>query len=98
MIADIALTPAEELFVEVLIARHRLGEGWWVFSTSQRRTANSLERKGLVILHSPHVERTFRAELSELGKSLYMSKPYVSPAQLMTPQEALKLIERSLFK
>jgi hypothetical protein len=74
------LTPTEELMMEVLIARHRLGEPWWTFSGTPgiRRAANSLQDKGLVGLMSPQVERTFRADLTAEGLAL-LDDDYIAP-------------------
>jgi len=76
-------TPTEELILEVLTARTRLGETFWTFSSRPGITgaAKVLERKGLVFLMSGQVERTFRAGLTERGKEEMLFKDYVPPIE-----------------
>lgn len=60
------LTPAEELLIELLVARHR-------------PTIRRLEAKGLVHTEAavtPHIE----GSLTDLGRELFMSFPYNPPA------------------
>lgn len=69
------LTPAEDLLMDVLIARTRLGEPWWTFEYRQRPTLNRLEAKGLIWTEAaptPHIE----AHLTPLAKDLYLSNSY----------------------
>lgn len=91
------LTPTEELLMEVLAARTRLGECFWTFSTRSAITkaAKNLEAKGLVFLMGGQTENTFRAGLTDTGKAETMSKTYVSPAEkrwMKTNPEQLKKI------
>ena len=70
------LTPAEDLLMEVLIARTRLGEPWWTFEYRQRPTLNRLVAKGLITIEAavtPHLE----AHLTPLARDIYLSYPYV---------------------
>jgi len=74
------LTPTEELLLEVLIARARLGEAWWTFDYRHRKTLNSLEAKGLIWTESaptPHIE----GHLTDKAREEFLSRPY-------TPQGA----------
>ncbi|UAW08302.1 helix-turn-helix DNA binding domain protein [Gordonia phage Whitney] len=75
------LTPTEELFMEVLSARIRLGEPWWTFESNgtNRVAAKNLEAKGLVSTMSGQVERTFRADLTEQAKAEWLDDAYTSP-------------------
>lgn len=75
------LTPTEELMMEVLAARTRMGECWWTFVSRPaiRRAANSLGKLGYVIEHSPQVERTLRLELTEKGRKRMMAPNYTDP-------------------
>jgi hypothetical protein len=73
---DDALTPTEDLLIEVLIARHRLGEPFWPFERCHRKTLERLEAKGLVSFQgavTPHL----RAELTAAGRERFMSRPYM---------------------
>ncbi len=77
-----ALTPTEELILDVLGARTRLGHLIWTFGSNgtATRAARSLERQGLIVYMNGVVEKTFRAYLSEEGKALAMDDPnYVPP-------------------
>lgn len=76
---EIILTRTEDLFLEALIARHRCGEQVWTFEGRHRKTAKSLEEKGLIGWKSGIVERTILAWLSEEGRVHYMSGTYVPP-------------------
>lgn len=58
-----ALTPTEDLILEVLMARHRLGESSWPFSSKLLKSANRMEAAGLITIWSGPVEKTFAASL-----------------------------------
>lgn len=78
-VAEIALTPTEDLVVEVLVARHRLGESHWTFDARHKRAIESLDSKGLVVPMSGTIERTVRAYLTIEGVTRYVSPRYVPP-------------------
>lgn len=75
------LTPTEDLLIEVLAARFRLGERLWTFDTSTRKAALKLESKGLINLMHGIVEKTYRASLTEAGKALVIDASYSSPLE-----------------
>jgi len=52
------MTPTEELILEVLTARIRLGETCWTFDSKFTRQARALEGLGLVTWKSGIVEKT----------------------------------------
>lgn len=74
------LTPTEDLLMDVLAARYRLGENLWTFDSRTRKAAESLEAKGLVNTMHGIVEKTYRASLTEAGKELFLSATYSAPA------------------
>lgn len=75
------LTPSEDLMMEVLAARYRLGEQIWTFLNYTKPTARKLEARGLVSIYSGQVEYTYRVGLSAEGiKAWHLDRPYVSPA------------------
>jgi len=76
---EVALTPTEELILDVLAARFRTGESVWTFGSRTHAAAASLERKGLVALMAGQVERTYRASLTITGQKLCTSDTYSSP-------------------
>ena len=94
------LTPTEELMMEVLIARHRLGEPWWTFSSRPAivKAARSLQDQGLVSLLSSQVQKTFRVELTQ--EYIKGMSEYLSPAEkrwLNADTEKVKERLREIF-
>lgn len=78
--SDDDLTPTQDLVLEVLIARHRLGEQLWTFDSRLRRTVDQLAEFGLVIPMSGITERTVRATLTEEAKERWITgSSYVPP-------------------
>jgi len=73
------MTPTQELAMEVLVARKRLGEGVWTFKSYHERTLRELETKGLVYVMHGIVQGTLRAGLTDEGARLFMSSDYVPP-------------------
>lgn len=75
------LTPYQELLVEVLIARHRLGHHTWTMARNAQTTKalKNLEQHGLVNWKPGVVENTYLARLTETGKTAYMTNPYTAP-------------------
>lgn len=60
-------TPTQELILEVLTARHRLGETLWTFSTQDGAALRALETAGLIWTMNGIVEHTIRASLTVDG-------------------------------
>ena len=73
------LAPTQDLIMEVLAARHRLGERMWPFSTRVRPALEALARAGLIGYKSGVVERTCNAWLTEAGKREFVRADYVAP-------------------
>lgn len=73
------MTPSEELMLEVLAARYRLGEVCWTFGSNHSRTAKRLETAGLVFWKFGIVEKTIRVWLTEDGKKAAMDPAYKRP-------------------
>lgn len=111
IMAEEEKTPTEELFMEVLAARTRLGEHYWTFSNRPAivKASKSLEGKGLVFLMNGAVERSFRAGLTEKGKDDVIDDEYTPPIQhgysrcAMTAEEiaavakTIELLERDAW-
>lgn len=74
------LPPTQVLVLEVLAARHRLGERLWTFPSHLQRQISALDRLGLVWQASGVVEHTVRASLTDAGVEKMLHGPYVSPA------------------
>jgi hypothetical protein len=81
-----SLTPTEDLFMEVLAARHRCGENVWTFEDRHTRTAKTLAAKGLIGWKSGIVEKTILAWFTEAGRTEWLSADYVPP--ILRPVDA----------
>lgn len=57
-------TPTEELIVDVLVARYRLGDTLWHFDSRNKPALRRLDAKHIIIMDSGAVENTVRAALS----------------------------------
>lgn len=75
------LTPTQDLIMEVLAARHRLGERMWPFDTKLRQPLLALERRGYIGFKGGIVERTYNVWLSEAGKNEYLDASYIPPTR-----------------
>lgn len=76
------VTPKQDLLLEVLAARYRLGESYWTFDNKHKAALQKLEAKGLVSVIHGVVENTVRAALTEKGKKRELNAEYVSPGSL----------------
>lgn len=74
-------TPTQDLILELLAARHRLGENIWTLTanTPVHTALKHLEKEGLVGWKSGIVEKTYLAWLTEAGKAEYIDPAYVAP-------------------
>ncbi|GEL46588.1 hypothetical protein CHO01_17040 [Cellulomonas hominis] len=82
-----ALTPTQELVMEVLAARHRLGEQRWTFEPEVRPALRALEDGGLVQILDGHSTGRVGARLSAAGLVHYVRAGYTTPADRL--REAL---------
>jgi len=74
-----AMTPTEELVMEVLAGRYRTGEAIWTFSRRQRPVMRRLEARGWVFFKEGIVEDTLLVGLTEAGKAEVLSPTYIPP-------------------
>lgn len=74
-----SLTPTEDLIMEVLSARWRLGERMWTFDSRQKGAIDKLVTKGFVNPMHGMVQNTVRASLTDKGRKLYVTESYVPP-------------------
>lgn len=81
------MTPAQHLAMEVLAARHRLGEPFWTFQILHEPVLRELEEDDLVFVMHGIAEGSVRAGLTDKGKQLFLSADYVPPI-LRPPREA----------
>lgn len=81
MSEPVRLTPTQDLVLEVLIARQRLGHHIWTFEANSPvgRALKELEAKGLVGWKGGVAQGTYLAWLTEKGKALYLPDGYVPP-------------------
>jgi len=75
-----ALPPTQYLVLEVLGARHRLGENLWPFRSTLAPALRRLEQLGLVWTMHGSVENTIRAGLTAPGRDAVLSSTYTPPA------------------
>jgi hypothetical protein len=69
------------LVLEVLAARHRLGEHGWTFPTSAGKAVDALARLGLVRATSGVMPRTLLVWLTDAGRSAALDPTYVPPIE-----------------
>ena len=74
------LTPSEDLVLEVLAARYRLGEVVWTFELRHRSAINRLINRSLVETHDSLIPKTIRVSLTATGKLGIFHKDYTAPA------------------
>lgn len=63
--SQLTLTPTEDLILDVLVARYRLGDTLWTFDSRNKPALRRLENKRLIDMHSPVTENTVRASITE---------------------------------
>lgn len=73
------LTPTEDLVLEVLAARHRLGEHLWTFDSCHAKTLRQLVERGYVTTMHGNVENTLRASLTPKGRERELSPGFMPP-------------------
>lgn len=78
------LTPMQELVVEVLGARYRLGEHVWTLSSRVRPTLKALAAMGYLGYKSGIVEGTCLAWLTPEGVAKTLDASYVPPILRVT--------------
>jgi len=81
--SDHPLTPTEDLVLEVLAARHRLGEHLWTFTTRHRPAVRRLEARKLVTWKHGPVENTLLVALTTDGIAHAISPNYTPPAMTL---------------
>lgn len=74
-----ALPPTQYLILDVMQARSRMGESHWTFPQRLEPQARRLEQTGLVSLRSGPAQGAFEVWLTDAGRDLLLSKPWVSP-------------------
>ena len=94
-------TPTEELILDTLVARARLGENVWPFSTKFQRQCERLQQEGLVTVAHGNVEKTVRVALTAHGRREYLETVhYQSPLEKRlgdTIQHVLGIIDPKNF-
>lgn len=73
------LPPTQYLVLEVLAARHRLGEQLWTFPASVAPAIRALEQHGLVTLMNGIAPASIRALLTDEGRKHVLLPGYVPP-------------------
>lgn len=85
------LPPLQQLTLEVLAARHRLGHDLWTFKRSDGLTKalNALEDRKLINRANGVTEGTVRAALTDRGREMLLDPEYV-PARVHNPQKGIQ--------
>jgi hypothetical protein len=73
------LPPTQQLILEVLAARYRLGEQVWTFPSVHGKALRALERAGLAQLQNGIVEHSIRARLTDASQAAVLSAGYQPP-------------------
>lgn len=77
--AEDNFTPTQELIIELLIARTRLGENVWTFSNRFTKTVEQLTERGYVEWKSASVYGYILVWFTEESKEVFLSFPYQAP-------------------
>jgi hypothetical protein len=72
-------TPTQELIMDLLVARARLGENVWTFSTRVTKAVEDLSQKGHVYWKSAPTYGHILVWLTEESKNKLLSFPYEAP-------------------
>lgn len=72
-------TPTEELILDLLVARHRLGEDSWPISTRLKTAVLSLEKSGYVIWRSGPMPSTLSVTLTAKAQEEFILKSKHKP-------------------
>src|SRR5580704_13798904 len=76
------LTPTQELVLDVLAARARIGENAWTFTTRVRPALEALSSAGLIWWKSAVIEGHYLAGLTDEGRAYALSASYSVPATI----------------
>lgn len=77
------LTPTQDLFMEVMAARARLGETYWTFERRHTRVADSLQDAGLVTWRHDTCGNLM-VHLTDAGRQACLTGDYVPPILTVT--------------
>lgn len=75
-----SLPPTQYLVLEVLAARHRLGEEFWTFPSRLGATINALVQAGLVWSRSAPTPHAVQVGLTDTGRAEVLDAGYQPPA------------------
>jgi galactose-1-phosphate uridylyltransferase len=76
---EVVLPLTQELIVEVLIARYRLGEVLWPFPNKAVKSLKALTDKGIIGYQSAPTQGSYNVWFTDKGKKDYLSFNYVPP-------------------
>lgn len=89
-----ALPPTQQLVLEVLAARYRLGEHTWSFPSRLNAAGEALAQRGLIAWVSHPAPYTRRAWLTDVGKAAALLGDYRLPDVVRQRDEAQELLAR----
>jgi hypothetical protein len=89
-------TPTEDLMLEVLIARYRLGELLWTFDSRLAPTVERLAAGGWVVSMHGITENTVRASLTDKAVAQWISYEYVPP--IARDSKKMRKVFKKMYK
>lgn len=89
------LTASQDLLVDLLVARTRLGEPFWPVSTKMTRSYHELKEKGYVTILRGHVDGTVRLMLTEQAKAELLHDATFSPVEKRIASHIADSLEKS---
>jgi hypothetical protein len=93
--SDYNFTPTEDLVLEVLTARTRLGEDVWTLSSRNNQALDKLEAKGLVGYKSASIEGYSLVWLTNDGVKLLFKNKYRAPVKFSELKERQKTLRKA---
>jgi hypothetical protein len=92
---DYNFTPTEELILEVLTARVRLGNNVWTMSNRNKQAFEKLVAKDLIEYKSASVEGHVLVWLTETGEKLLFKNKYNSPVKFSELKDLQKKLRKN---
>lgn len=90
------LTPTEELVVETLTARARLGEMQWSFDSKLKTRVERLATLGLVSWKYAPIPHVLLVWFTQHGRDLFLTRRYVPPNGLVPAATLLNAVATML--
>lgn len=83
-------TPTQDLILELLIARRRLGEHLWTLESRTLKQAEQLATMGWIHVMHGITEGTYRASFTDRGLARFLSYEYEPPLKVKGGKAVVK--------